>query len=46
MERLIGAYLKHRESAEETFLDAYRRLGLAPFKAALYPDEKEQAHAA
>jgi sulfite reductase (NADPH) hemoprotein beta-component len=46
VERLIGAYLKHRESAEETFLDAYRRLGLAPFKAALYPDEKEQAHAA
>ncbi|MEM9427817.1 MAG: nitrite/sulfite reductase [Pseudomonadota bacterium] len=45
IERLIDAYLAHRESPEETFLDAYRRLGLAPFKAALYP-EKEEAHAA
>ena len=45
IERLIDAYLTHRESTEETFLAAYRRLGMAPFKAALYP-EKEQAHAA
>ncbi len=45
IERLIDAYLAHRESPEETFLDAYRRLGMAPFKAALYP-EKEEAHAA
>ncbi|MEM7717755.1 MAG: nitrite/sulfite reductase, partial [Pseudomonadota bacterium] len=45
IERLIEAYLSHRDSADETFLDAYRRLGMAPFKAALYP-EKEKAHAA
>jgi sulfite reductase (NADPH) hemoprotein beta-component len=42
IERLIRAYLERRESREETFLDAYRRLGLAPFKAALYPDAKER----
>jgi sulfite reductase (NADPH) hemoprotein beta-component len=42
IERLIRAYLEQRESREETFLDAYRRLGLAPFKAALYPDAKER----
>ncbi len=45
-ERLIEAYLELRESADETFLDAYRRLGLAPFKAALYPTEKEERDAA
>ncbi|MGR3515209.1 MAG: nitrite/sulfite reductase [Paracoccaceae bacterium] len=45
IERLIDAYLAHRESADETFLETYRRLGMAPFKAALYP-EKEKAHAA
>lgn len=36
VERLIRAYLDLRESAEETFLMAYRRLGLGPFKVALY----------
>ncbi|MBT8425674.1 MAG: nitrite/sulfite reductase [Silicimonas sp.] len=45
IERLIEAYIAHRQSAGETFLDAYRRLGPGPFKAALYP-EKEKAHAA
>ncbi|WP_424969105.1 nitrite/sulfite reductase [Dinoroseobacter sp. S76] len=38
IERLIYAYLEVRDSAEETFLEAYRRLGAAPFKAALYPE--------
>jgi sulfite reductase (NADPH) hemoprotein beta-component len=42
IERLIRAYLELREGREETFLDAYRRLGLAPFKAALYPDARER----
>ena len=45
IERLISAYLDLREDREETFLATYRRVGLAPFKAALYP-EKEAAHAA
>jgi sulfite reductase (NADPH) hemoprotein beta-component len=39
IERLVYAYLDLRESPEETFLQSYRRLGLAPFKAALYPAE-------
>jgi len=36
VERLIRAYIEHRSSQEETFLQAYRRLGIDPFKAALY----------
>ena len=43
LERLISAYLELRESNEETFLETYRRLGLAPFKTALYPDSQKQA---
>jgi len=39
IERLVGAYLDRREGPDETFIDAYRRLGPAPFKAALYPQE-------
>ncbi|QUS37096.1 nitrite/sulfite reductase [Falsirhodobacter algicola] len=42
IERLVQAYLKNREAPEETFLEAYRRLGLGPFKAALYPAEGKQ----
>jgi sulfite reductase (NADPH) hemoprotein beta-component len=45
IERLIDAYLTHRAGDEETFLEAYRRLGPAPFKAALYPAEA-RSHAA
>ncbi len=44
IERLIQGYLDLRRDADETFLQAYRRLGLAPFKAALYPEAR--AHAA
>lgn len=42
IERLVGAYLDIREDASETFIEAYRRLGPDPFKAALYP-QKEAA---
>jgi sulfite reductase (NADPH) hemoprotein beta-component len=45
VERLIEAYLAHRLDEGETFLQAYRRLGPAPFKAALYPAEA-RSHAA
>lgn len=38
IERIIRAYLDLRDAPEETFLQAYRRLGAAPFKAALYPE--------
>ncbi len=39
IERIVRAYLEKREGPQETFLQAYRRLGLAPFKEALYPAE-------
>ncbi|MGR3578480.1 MAG: nitrite/sulfite reductase, partial [Sagittula sp.] len=39
IERLVGAYLEHREDRDETFLAAYRRLGMAPFKTALYGEQ-------
>jgi sulfite reductase (NADPH) hemoprotein beta-component len=39
IERLITAYLDVRLSPDETFLETYRRLGLGPFKAALYPED-------
>ncbi len=37
IERLVHAYLEVRDNAEETFLETYRRVGMDPFKAALYP---------
>ena len=37
VERIVHAYLDVREHAEETFLETYRRVGMEPFKAALYP---------
>ncbi len=42
IERLLRAYLALRESQEESFLDAYRRMGPAPFRTALYPPEVER----
>mgnify|MGYP002624057626 CR=1 FL=1 len=43
IKRLIFAYLEMLTSPDETFLEAYRRLGLAPFKAALYEVEARDA---
>ena len=42
IERILRAYLALRQDASETFLQAYRRTGLAPFKAALYGAESAQ----
>ena len=42
IERIVDAYLDHRDSAEETFLQAYRRLGMAPFKTALYGEKADK----
>ena len=39
IERILRAYLEVRLHPEETFLATYRRLGLAPFKTALYGAE-------
>jgi len=43
IERLVLGYLDLREGRDETFLEAYRRLGPAPFKALLYPEAKANA---
>jgi len=45
IERLITGYMDLRQSDDETFIDAYRRLGAAPFKALLYPAQ-DRANAA
>ncbi|WP_111734133.1 nitrite/sulfite reductase [Roseovarius amoyensis] len=38
IERLIFAYLDLREAPKETFLETYRRVGMTPFKSALYDE--------
>ncbi len=43
IERLVQGYLELRLDAEETFLVAFRRLGLAPFKSYLYPEARANA---
>ena len=43
VERIMLAYLELRRSSEEPFIEAYRRLGMDPFKAALYPQERSRA---
>ncbi len=45
IERLVLGYLDLRAAPDETFLQTYRRLGVDPFKALLYPSE-EKANAA
>ncbi|MCV6597293.1 MAG: nitrite/sulfite reductase [Mangrovicoccus sp.] len=45
VERVILAYLEQRESPEESFLEAYHRLGMAPFKEALYGDSLKGSRA-
>jgi len=45
IERLVKGYLRLRKDADETFLQAYRRLGMDAFKAILYPAE-DKKHAA
>ncbi len=42
VERIVEAYLAIRESEDETFLETYRRTGMAPFKAALYPEAQKK----
>lgn len=36
IEKIIQVYLEQRQDAAETFLEAYRRVGMAPFKERLY----------
>jgi sulfite reductase (NADPH) hemoprotein beta-component len=43
VERIVLAYLEVRQDPAETFLQAYRRLGIGPFKAALYETDAQDA---
>ncbi|GAB4267604.1 MAG: nitrite/sulfite reductase [Pararhodobacter sp.] len=43
IERIVRAYLGIRLGREETFLATYRRVGIGPFKAALYDQEPRDA---
>ena len=43
IEKVVDTYLAHRTGRDETFLAAYRRLGPAPFKEALYGSEANAA---
>ena len=45
VERLIRGYLELRCDEDETFIECYRRIGMAPFKALLYGNESEAAAA-
>jgi sulfite reductase (NADPH) hemoprotein beta-component len=42
IERILRAYLDLRVEPSETFLQAFRRVGMEPFKAALYEAEGEK----
>jgi sulfite reductase (NADPH) hemoprotein beta-component len=42
VERIVGAYMDLRDSEEETFLETYRRVGMEPFKAVLYPEARKK----
>ncbi|EPX75517.1 nitrite/sulfite reductase [Salipiger mucosus] len=41
IERIVEAYMTNREGPDETFLQTYKRLGMAPFKTALYGEQAE-----
>ena len=43
VERIVDAYLEFRTGKDEEFIETYRRLGLAPFKSALYPEAQADA---
>ncbi|RKF06777.1 nitrite/sulfite reductase [Oceaniradius stylonematis] len=45
IEAIIDTYLDLRHTGEETFLDAYRRLGAQPFKDAIYDHRRDSARA-
>jgi sulfite reductase (NADPH) hemoprotein beta-component len=45
VERLVHTYLDLRCDDDETFIECYRRVGMAPFKERLYENESEAAAA-
>ena len=36
--RIVAVYLEHRHGEDETFLQTYRRIGMAPFKQRIYAE--------
>ncbi len=46
IERIVSAYLDVRTDPEETFIECFRRVGMTPFKEALYPPEEARSNAA
>ena len=36
IEKIVDTYLDLRDGQRETFIQTYRRVGMAPFKEALY----------
>ncbi len=43
VERLIEVYRSLRDDPDETFIETFRRVGMAPFKQALYPEARSHA---
>ena len=43
IERVVDTYLDLRTGKDEEFIQTYHRIGLAPFKAALYPEAQADA---
>ncbi|MGV0817792.1 nitrite/sulfite reductase [Martelella sp. AMO21009] len=43
VETIVDTYLSLRSAKDETFIEAYRRLGAQPFKDALYPEKARAA---
>jgi sulfite reductase (NADPH) hemoprotein beta-component len=39
IETIVDEYLRLRQSADETFLETYRRVGIEPFRTAVYGNE-------
>ncbi|MGD9786088.1 MAG: nitrite/sulfite reductase [Hyphomicrobiaceae bacterium] len=46
IERIVATYLQLRRGPSETFIATFRRIGMAPFKAALYGERIDRGNAA
>lgn len=43
VDTILTVYVQGRAGRQESFIDFYRRVGLSPFRAALYPEQMKQA---
>jgi sulfite reductase (NADPH) hemoprotein beta-component len=46
IERIVDTYLSERDSADEAFIDTFARVGMTPFKTALYGESERKQKAA